>query len=69
MLSIRRGIRVGCHWFWGFDVVRDVEGACAAVFDRVWGVEGGWSADLGVFVLFVIGSEVSTAFAGWRVAV
>ena len=50
-------------------MVRDVEGACAAVFDRVWGVEGGWSADLGVFVLFVIGSEVSTAFTGWRVAV
>ena len=40
-----------------------------AVFDGVWGVEAGWSADLGVFGLFVVGSRVSMAFMGWRVAV
>jgi len=54
-LSIRRGVRVGCCWFWGFDGVRDVE--------------GGWGADLGVFGWFVVGSGLSMAFAGWRVAV
>ena len=69
MLSIRRSVQVGSHWFWGFNVVQDIEGACAAVFDGVRGVEGGWSADLGVFALFVVGSEVLTAFMGWRVAV
>ena len=77
------GVRVGCRWFWGFDGVRDVEGGCAAVFDGVWGVEGGWGAvfdgvrgveggwraDLGVVGLFVVGSGVLSAFAGWRVAV
>ena len=54
-LSIRRGVRVGCRWFWGFDGVQDVK--------------GGWGADLGVFGWFVVGSGLSTAFAGWRVAV
>ena len=68
-LSIRRGVRVGCRWFWGFDRARDVEGGCAAVFDGVRGVEGGWSADLGWFGLLVVRSGVSMAFAGWRVAV
>ena len=54
-LSIRCSVRVGCHWFWGFDGVQDVE--------------GGWGADLGVFGWFVVGSGLSMAFAGWRVAV
>ena len=77
------GVRVGCCWFWGFHGVRDIKGGCAVVFDAVWGVKGGWGAvfdgvrgikggwraDLGVVGLFVIGSGVLSAFAGWRVAV
>jgi len=38
------GIQGGCHWFWGFNGVWNVEGGCAVVFDGVWGVEGGWGA-------------------------
>ena len=54
-MSIRHGVWVGCRWFWGFDGVRDIE--------------GGWGVDLGVFGWFVVGSGLSTVFAGWRVAV
>jgi hypothetical protein len=69
--------------FWAVDRIRDIGGGCAPVFDGVWGVEGswgvvfdggwvvegGWSADMGMFGLFAVGSGVSTAFAGWWVAV
>jgi hypothetical protein len=32
-----------CHWFWGFNRVWDVKSGCAIVFDKIWGVEGGWN--------------------------
>lgn len=70
------GIQVGCRWFWGFKGVWDIEGGCTVVFDGVWGVKGGlgaifdgvwgikdgWSVDLGVIGLLVIGSGVSSAW-------